>query len=284
MGALVRKLEEVARQGGTLLNVLSKAFPLLPGFALRKALKNRDIKVNDTRVSQNVQVQAGDKLLLYTDVADIEIPVVYEDMDCLILNKPQGINTDEHHQAGLTLIQWAALRSREGEAPQLVHRLDNQTSGLLIVAKGEENANKLKAAFSQGVISKAYDCIVWGEPTPAQKTCHAWLQKDAKHAKVAISLVEKQGAKPITTAYQVLMGGSMSRLQVHLVTGRTHQIRAHLAFLGHPVMGDEVYGNRQANRQMGIKRLMLCATNLSFPKGFELQGLAGKQFQIAPPF
>lgn len=280
----MRKLKFRTIVPGKVLNVLAKAYPLLPVSALRNALKQKDIRVNGVKINQNINVRPGDELIVYTSSSDTEIPVIYEDEDCLLLNKPAGLNSDRNHQANITLIDWANIYASSTKEIYLVHRLDNQTSGLVLLAKGLHNANQLKEAFKNQYPSKTYTCLVLGLPEPSKRVNSAWLYKDAKQSRVFVSKDQCAGSKAIKTSYHVLEGGEISRLCVQLYTGRTHQIRAHLAFLGHPILGDEVYGNRQANRNFGIKNMMLCATGLAFPEEFCIEGLAGKNFHIRPPF
>ncbi len=99
-----------------------------------------------------------------------------------------------------------------------------------------------------------------------------------------VSEKRSEGAKRIVTEYSMIKAGEVTSLRVRLHTGRTHQIRAHLAFLGHPVLGDEVYGDRAFNRTFGSGSLMLCACELAFPDAFEVPSLCGKHFVIRPPF
>lgn len=280
----MRKLEILAGGSGMLLNVLAKGFPLVPEYAFRLALKKKDIKVNGIRVSENIKVMAGDALTVFTDVMDREIPIVYEDQDWLLVNKPAGMNTDRNVKTSLSLLDWAISRNQSEAEPVLVHRLDNRTSGLVLLAKGDNNAENIKKMLRLGQISKTYICLVLGKPQPAEQICHAWLSKDAKQARVTISHNQSQGAKEICTGYRIMEAGAVSRLEVRLFTGRTHQIRAHMAFLGHPVIGDEVYGNRKVNQRLSANRLMLCASGLSFPKNPLLNSLSGQSFHITPPF
>ena len=280
----MKRYEAIASEAGLLLNVLQRELPLLPGYALRDALKKKDILVNQVRTSLNRVVRPGDKLMLYTPYEAPGIPIIYEDGRCLIVDKPAGVNSDEGGRSGYSLIAWAMDKAAGAYTPQLVHRLDNQTSGLILIAKDDESAGTLKAAFKDRQVVKIYECLVLGRPEPEAATLTAFLTKDADTAKVSVSR-EKQGkAVEIITEYSTMEAGEVSRLKVTLHTGRTHQIRAHLAFLGYPVIGDEVYGDREANRQYGGNGLKLCATELAFPEGNKLFWLSGKRFAIAPPF
>ena len=134
-------------------------------------------------------------------------------------------------------------------------------------------------------MDKRYICLVRGMMKPPAATCKAYLLKDAKAARVSIHDDAVRGARPIITEYETLESGPISRLLVHLVTGRTHQIRAHMAALGHPLLGDDVYGDRAFNRQQKVQgRLCLCAARLTIQTGGELPQLDGRTFTIECPF
>ena len=122
------------------------------------------------------------------------------------------------------------------------------------------------------------------ETVPPSAVCSAWLVKDPLHAEVRITDREIPGARPITTGYETLESGPVSRLRVHLITGRTHQIRAHLAALGHPVLGDDLYGDRSFNRREKARTLKLCAVSLKLETEGRLPHLDGREFTITPPF
>ncbi len=274
----------IVSREGFLLNAIVRELPLLPERAVREALKRRDILVNGMRTSKNVMVKPGDEVLVYTPQEQAEIPVLHEDEQLLIVAKPSGVNTDENARSRFSILAWARERSGGEYEPFLVHRLDNQTSGLLLLAKDEKTAETLMNAFREHRIEKIYNCLVKGEIAPASAILTAWLKKDAVQGKVNVSEKQSGDAKRIVTEYSTLRAGKVSYLQVKLHTGRTHQIRAHLAFLGHPVIGDEVYGDRAFNRAYGKRGLMLCACELAFPDRFDVPCLSGKRFVIKPPF
>ena len=280
----MHKYELTVVKDGPLLRALGLGLPLLPGAAIRDALKRRDIRVNDARVDSNVKVKPGDRVVLFTPVPMKDIPVLFEDGDCLVASKPAGVNSDENTHSAFSMLSWARSRAGGGAETALVHRLDNQTSGLMVIAKTARAEALLTQAFKQGQVHKQYACLVKGSPRPAGATLNAWLCKDAQAGKVVIQDTETSGGKRITTGYETLEAGDVSRLLVTLHTGRTHQIRAHLAYLGHPVLGDEVYGDRAFNRLRNARALKLCAVRLGFDKACALESLAGRVFEIATPF
>ena len=165
-----------------------------------------------------------------------------------------------------------------------VHRLDNKTCGLCLFAKNPRAHAVLLEAFKQRTVEKYYICLVRGIPKPPAAVCSAFLLKDAARSIVQILDQSRPGARPITTGYETLSAGPVSRLRVHLITGRTHQIRAHLAALGHPVLGDDLYGDRSFNRLQKSRSLKLCAAELTLHTEGQLPNLDGKTFKINPPF
>lgn len=270
--------------GKSLLTVMRRAWPLLPELAFREALRNKDVQVNGQRVKTNVILKAGDELVLYTRQGMREIPVVYEDAQYILVNKPAGVNTDRNAASDFSLLSWAEARAEGHYQPQLCHRLDNQTSGLCLIAKDEPSAEAARAAFKTREVIKKYQCLALGTPDPDEAVLKAYLSKDARMARVTVSEKPNKNSKQIITAYKVLEAGEISRLEVHLVTGRTHQIRAHLAYIGHPILGDDVYGDRSANRRLKQSALRLCAVSLAFPPDCGVESLKGRCFSVLPPF
>ena len=280
----MRKFCIKVKQAGSLHSVIGKELPLLPAIAVRDAMKRRDIRINGERVQSNIQLKPGDDVELFTAYPMNSIPVLFENGDCVIVNKPSGLNTDENESSSYSLITWARERAVTGEVPALVHRLDNQTSGLVMIAKHPQAEQALLLAIQNHSLEKHYICLVKGSPEPQFAVCTAWLRKDAAAARVSISEKELPGSKKIITEYTVVESGPVSRMKVTLHTGRTHQIRAHLAFLNHPVLGDEVYGDRGFNRTYRARSLKLCAFRLAFPMDCPVSSLCGLSFEINPPF
>jgi 23S rRNA pseudouridine955/2504/2580 synthase len=242
------------------------------------------------RVKADVQTVPGAQVLVYDVQEEEEIPldIVYEDGHILLVNKPANISVQADDGGGATVESLALnhVRRENPDAfpPKACHRLDNQTSGLLLMAKSDRAEEIMARAFKERTVKKTYTCLVKGTPKPREDVLHAFLKKDAKAAHVQIFDHSVLGALPITTGYRVLEVGSVCRLEVDLITGRTHQIRAHFAYIGHPILGDDAYGDRAFNKEQGVKRLMLCATNITLSGKDELAYLDGRMFAILPPF
>ena len=175
-----------------------------------------------------------------------------------------------------------------GGFPHLCHRLDTGTSGLLLLAKNAEAETFLLDAIKKRLIRKSYLCVTFGRPQPPAATLTGYLRKDAEKGVVQVLSAPQPGAKEIITAYKTLaVSGRLALLQVELVPGRTHQIRAHLASIGCPILGDSKYGHNAANRELKLKYQALCAWELAFPKTIadeRFAGLSGKVFHAPRPW
>ena len=270
--------------GMTLERYLRKALPLLPPHALRDAFSRRDVKMDGRRTGPDAQAIVGANVQVFTPFS-AEIPVVYEDERVLLVNKPAGINCDADEWGGMTVLSLLIKRAKGAYAPRLCHRLDNGTSGLLLLCKDEESERVLFQVFYEHRLTKIYQCIVRGEMRPPADTKTAYLVKDAERSLVRVVTHQTPGALPIATRYETLaFDGAASLLRVELLTGRTHQIRAHMRFLSHPILGDDKYGDREWNRRMKGTGLKLCATELTlYPEG-ALSYLSGVRFSVPAPF
>ena len=269
---------------------IRRFLPQVPQRTVQQSFSRRDVKLDGKRVKPDVRVSSGQKIELFCmEQTAALIDVVYEDEDVLLVNKRAGMSVEPDEKGGVTLTDLAVQHVRQSNpetpAPVACHRLDNQTCGLLLFAKNARSEAILTRAFKERTMDKRYICLVRGMMKPPSATCKAYLLKDAKAARVTILDDAVRGARPIITEYETLESGPISRLLVHLVTGRTHQIRAHMAALGHPLLGDDVYGDRTFNRQQKVQgRLCLCAAELTLQTGGELPQLDGKTFRVKCPF
>lgn len=269
---------------------IRRFLPELPPHIVRESFSRRDVKVDGKRVKPDVRVSAGQKVAVFCmEVNAAAVEIVYEDDDVLLVNKRAGISVEPDAKGGASLVElthrYLLQTDSNAQPPRPCHRLDNQTCGLCLLAKNEHAEEILTRAFRDRTMDKRYICLVRGVPKPPSATCKAFLLKDAKAARVTVIDHQAPGSRPIITAYETLEQGQISRLEVHLITGRTHQIRAHMAALGHPLLGDDVYGDRAFNRLQKVQgKLCLCAASLTLETGGELPQLDGRTFRIKCPF
>lgn len=289
---------------------LTKAAPALPQSLLYKAIRKKDIKLNRKRCEISTRLAEGDLLEVYLpdDVlalpgedrlaflrAPAEIEVVYEDENILVVNKPQGliVHEDENECVDTLINRILHCLYARGEydpaaeasfVPALCNRIDRNTAGLVLAAKNAPALRVLNQKIKDREITKLYRCLVFGTPQPPHAVKKAFLKKDSDKNQVRLYDHPVEGGRTCITEYTLLeQRGPISLLEVNLHTGRTHQIRAHMAWLGHPLVGDTKYGTLKQNQGLGFRWQALCAWRLTFSFTTNagcLEYLRGKSFEV----
>lgn len=272
---------------------LAWSYPALPRNVMQAVLQGKDIKVNGNRISGDVDLNHGDEVTLYIPDEKLNGPsidVLYHSDAVVIAVKPAGVLSKADGEADMEARVSGWLQSK-GEPPEAraCHRLDSGTGGLMIFARNAEAESAVRSMMEQGRIRKTYRCVVRGKPNPSHAVLTAWLSKDAERAFVQVHHKPAPGRRTAVTEYTVISSdGERSLLEVTLHTGRTHQIRAHLADLGHPILGDDKYGDRAFNREHKARKQLLWACRLAFlftpEECLPLAGLAGQVLETAAPF
>ena len=291
---------------------LGKTLPLLPAPLAQKYIRLKRVKLNGKGAKRDTRLAVGDVLQLYINDEFFEKPternsylkvgaprldIVYEDENIAVLYKPAHLLCHSDRTGDANLVDaFAQYLTQKGEydphgenrfAPSCCNRLDRGTEGLVIAAKNYAALRDMNEIIRTDRLKKEYYTITVGVPKSGRFT--AWWEHDEKANKVSIHAHPDQAGrrKQIVTDVDVLRtAGPYALCRIGLVTGRTHQIRAHLAYLGRPVLGDIKYGNRKANERAGAKTQALCAMRISFleiPPENTLHYLTGKVIKLKDP-
>lgn len=291
---------------------LTKAVPALPKNLMYKYIRLKRIKLNGKRCEISTKLSEGDSVQLYINDeffpekrdeahrflnAPKDIEIVYEDENILLCDKPCGlvVHEDESGSADTLIDRVLHYLYDKGEfdpdtensfTPALCNRIDRNTSGIVICAKNAESLRVLNQKVKDRELEKLYLCVTTGIPNKKSAELKAFHRRDEKTKVVRVEDKSFPGSKTMITRYKVLAENKQSDLallEVDLVTGRTHQIRAHLAHIGYPLLGDGKYGSNKINRALGVKTQALCSYKLTFRFTTEsgcLEYLDGKSFEV----
>jgi 23S rRNA pseudouridine955/2504/2580 synthase len=272
--------EEAAAQ--RIDNFLFRRLKGVPKSHVYRVLRSGEVRVNSGRVKPDYRLQAGDRIRLPpVRVAEkpkaakpAEFPIVFEDAALLVVDKPAGVAV--HGGSGVSFGVIESLRASRPQAKflELAHRLDRDTSGLLMLAKKRSALVELHRMLREGEVDKRYLALAKGRWEGRTREIREPLHKYVTPTGERRVSVREGGMEAITRISVVKKSDELSFLEIQLLTGRTHQIRVHLAHAGHPLLGDEKYGDADANK--GMKRLFLHAANLALAHPLTREALAFK--------
>lgn len=221
---------------------------------LMKLFRRKDIKVNGKRVNKDLTLMGGDTVEVYYDGNKAIITPVFEREGVFVFNKPPTLTSED----------FEVEINKNYKGLKLCHRLDRNTSGLLVLASGKA-LDEMLLAFKERTVDKFYRAEVYGKLKDKKATLTAYLVKNEETSTVKIFNEKVNGSVKIVTEYEVIKEfEETSILSVKLITGKTHQIRAHLAHIGHFIIGDGKYGDNEINKKFKAKRQNLTAYKLKF--------------------
>jgi len=289
---------------------IKKAMPEMPESMMYRLIRKKDIKINGKRCGISSVLNEGDIVRVYVK-EDFESPkqhdmsflkaempdIVYEDKNIIVVYKPVGLDSHSNGSGNddtlINRIKHYLYEKREyvpeqenSFAPALCSRLDRNTSGLVTSAKNAVALREMNEAVRSGRVHKVYHCITIAPPPKDSDIVTAYHKKDDTRNIVRISDEQQEGFREIKTGYKILKRkNNLCLLEVTLYTGRTHQIRGHLAHIGCAVLGDGKYGNTAVNKRYGVFRQMLSAYSLrfEFDENSELAYLDGKEIKSELP-
>jgi len=296
--------------GQRLDRFVAKAVPLLPSSLVQKYIRIKRIKVGGKSAKRDYKLTLDDIVQMYINdeffetpseesaylkISDPALDIVYEDENIMLINKPAGVLSHSHGSFDYNSIiaRVGAYLHKSGEwkprdensfTPALCNRIDRNTSGIVIAAKNAETLRIINEKIKNQELDKYYLAIAHGTPNPPHGRLEGYIFKDAVKNRVYVTKNSQPGAKTAIMEYKTMASSdTLSLLQCRLITGRTHQIRAQLAYIGHPILGDSKYGSERKNKPYHETKQALCSYKLVFSFKTDagiLEYLNGQEFKL----
>ena len=277
--------------GQRLDRFLAKSVPLLPGSLAQKYIRLKRVKVGGKGAKREYKLSEGDTVQMYINdeffdppdagdaylhITDPALDIIYEDSNIILINKETGVlcHSDTAYDRDSVITRIQAYLHQKGEwrpheenafCPSLCNRIDRNTSGIIIAAKNAAALRAVNEKMRLREVEKYYIAAVHGVPAQPSGRIECFIFKDASKNMVYITKESRHGAKTAVTEYRTIASaGQLALLECRLITGRTHQIRAQFADMGHPILGDGKYGSERQNKPYGEKYQALCSYRLVF--------------------
>ena len=288
----------------------AKVVPLLPSSLVQKYIRIKRIKVNGKGAKRDYKLLVDDVVQMYVNdeffevpdvsnaylrVTDTTLDIIYEDENIILVNKPSGVlcHSDSDYDCGSVILRVQAYLHKSGQwfprdensfVPALCNRIDRNTSGIVIAVKNAESLRLINEKLRSREIDRYYLTVVHGNPEPPEASIEGYIFKDSVKNRVYVTENSQPGAKTAVMEYRTIKSANeLTLLECRLITGRTHQIRAQLAYIGHPILGDGKYGNGRLDKAYDESKQALCSYKVVFAfKTFAgiLEYLDGQTFEV----